>query len=177
MATESKSKAERLQLFGQLEWAKVFESNVDRAVWNKETDGEFKVTLILDDDSAEKLAASNSLKQIKDGKVTFSRPNKGKHEWQGGAPTVVDVKGQPWDLQKNGLIGNGSTGMVTISIYPAGLRYGTRLESVQVVDHVRYESEGGSAPSFPDLSSMASSPSTASTKTEAPSDLDDAVPF
>lgn len=176
------SKTERLQLVGALEWAKVFPENLDRAEWNKETDGEFKVTMVLDEENQEKLSASNSGKQIKDGRVTFSRPHIGKQEWQGGAPTVVNIKGQPWSLETNGLIGNGSTGMVTVSIYPAPSgRYGTRLESVQVIDHVVYESEGGSSPRFQDLSAMASK-STADTpkgkaKSTKPQDMDDAIPF
>lgn len=171
------SKAERLQLVGTLEWAKVFPSNLDRAEWNKETDGEFKITMILDEENQEKLNSSNSMKQIKDGKVTFSRPHVGKHEWQGGAPTVADVTGKPWNLDDKGYIGNGSTGMVTVSIYPAGARFGTRLESVQVIDHVVYESEGGSSPRFQDLSKLASTPSASKDKAEDSSVVEDAIPF
>lgn len=177
MATESKTV--KLKLFGQLEWAKVFPTNIDRAEWNKETDGEFKVTMILDEENQEKLNASDSMRSVRDGKVTFSRPHKGKHDWQGGQPTVVDVKGQPWSLDADGYIGNGSTGMVVVSIYPAGSgRYGTRLESIQVVDHVKYESEGSSS-HFTDLSALSSgaSSSAPSTVSVASTEMDDVIPF
>jgi hypothetical protein len=59
----------------------------------------------------------------------------------------------------DGYIGNGSTGLVRVAVYPAGNsgRTGSRLEAVQVVDHVEYESEGGgSSGGFKDLSSYSS---------------------
>lgn len=161
MAKESKTQI--VELFGTLEWAKVFEHNRDRASWNEDKDGEYKVTVIMDDDNAEKLKASGCAKathQVEEGtKVTFSRPHKGKFDWQGGAPSVANIKGQPWDFDMDGYIGNGSTGLVRVAVYPAGSsgRIGSRLEAVQVVDHVEFESEGGGSSSgFKDLSSFSS---------------------
>ena len=77
---------------------------------------------------------------------SIQKTSEGKFEWQGGAPAVANVKGQPWDFEMDGYIGNGSTGLVRVAVYPAGNsgRTGSRLESVQVVDHVEFESEGGS---------------------------------
>jgi hypothetical protein len=184
-----KVKTKYLELFATMEWAKVFESNRDRSPWNVETDGEYKVTLILKDEDAAKLkeaGCATKMENTAEGvRVTVKRPCvHPRHEWAGGTPKVADVKGQPWDLETHGLIGNGSTGLVTVSVFDAGQgRFGTRLESVQVVDHVVYESEGGS-PRFKDLSSLASgdagSPSKASApspKEETPVLAGDEIPF
>jgi len=189
MANESKTQI--VEIFGVLEWAKVFEHNRDRAAWNEEKDGEYKVTVIMDDENAEKLRSSGCAKathQVEGGtKVTLARPHKGKFEWQGGAPTVANVKGQPWDFESDGYIGNGSTGLVRLAVYPAGSsgRIGSRLEAVQVVDHVEYESEGGGSSSgFKDLSSYSSQETKEEVKPKktAPKKVvsvveDDAIPF
>ena len=53
MAKESKTQI--IEVFGKLEWAKVFEHNRDRAAWNEEKDGEYKVTVIMDSDNADNL--------------------------------------------------------------------------------------------------------------------------
>lgn len=161
MAKETKTQI--VEVFGTLEWAKVFEHNRDRAAWNEEKDGEYKITVIMDKENAAKLKDSGCAKamhDVEDGvKVTLSRPHKGKFDWQGGAPAVANIKGQPWDFQIDGYIGNGSTGLVRVAVYPAGNsgRTGSRLESVQVIDHVEYESEGGgSIGGFKDLSDYSS---------------------
>ena len=82
----------------------------------------------------------------------------------------------------DGYIGNGSTGVVRVAIYPAGNsgRIGSRLESVQVVDHVEFESEGGgSSGSFNDLSSYSSKEAKPKPKKPAANKAVDgeAVPF
>ena len=150
---------EILELFGTLDWAKVFEHNRDQASWNVETDGECKVTITLDEDNADKLKSAGCQKKMESveggTKVTLSRPFKGNNDWGSGTPTVVNVKGLDWDFDVDGFIGNGSTGMIRVAVYDTSTgRRGTRLEAVQVIDHVTYESEGGSSsPSFKDLSS------------------------
>jgi len=90
-------------------------------------------------------------------KVTLSRPFKGNNDWGSGTPTVVNVKGIDWNFDVDGYIGNGSTGMVRVAVYDTSTgRRGTRLEAVQVIDKVTYESEGGASPStFKDLSPIA----------------------
>lgn len=162
----SKLKATELELFGILEWAKVFEFNRDKAEWNAETDGECKITIILDEENAKKFKASGSQKQMvpdengRGMKVTVGRKFRPALEWQGGPPPVVDAAGEPWDVEENGLIGNGSTGVVYVTVYDTrGGRKGTRLEGVQVIEHVVVESEGGGSisrgPRFKDYSSTA----------------------
>jgi hypothetical protein len=184
MAKESKTQI--VEVFGTLEWAKVFEHNRDRAAWNEEKDGEYKVTVIMDDDNAAKLKESGCAKamhEVEGGtKVTLARPHKGKFDWQGGEPQVVNVKGKAWAFDIDGYIGNGSTGVVRVAIYPAGNsgRIGSRLESVQVVDHVEFESEGGgSSGAFNDLSSYSSKEAKPKPKKSAAKKAVDgeAVPF
>ena len=185
MAKESKTQI--VEVSGVLEWAKVFEHNRDRAAWNEEKDGEYKITVIMDDENAEKLKSSGCAKamhEVEGGtKVTLARPHKGKFEWQGGAPAVANVKGQAWDFEVDGYIGNGSTGLVRVAVYPAGNsgRTGSRLESVQVVDHVEYESEGGgSSNTFRDLSSVSSKEAEPKVKPKKAAPVaveDDAIPF
>lgn len=188
MAKESKTQF--VELFGTLEWAKVFEANRDRASWNEDKEGEYKVTIIMDEENTKKLKDSGcgkAMHEVEGGtKVTLSRPHKGKFDWQGGAPAVANVKGQPWDLEMDGYIGNGSTGLVRVSIFPSGPlgRFGSRLEAVQVIDHVVYESEsgGGSSSTFKDLSSFSSNGTkqedTPKKKTASKKPVeDDAIPF
>jgi len=65
----------------------------------------------------------------------------------GGPPQVAHVDGTPWDINDDGLIGNGSKGVLYVSVYEAGGLKGTRLDGVQVIDHVSYESDyDGEAP-------------------------------
>lgn len=166
---------------GTLEWAKVFESNRDKAEWTKDTDGAYKVTVVMDKGMAEQLKKAGCRKKIEEDngkyRVTFSRPHKAKYDWQGGAPVVADVTGKIWDVDSKGLIGNGSTGIVKIDLYDGGpLGKGTRLLGLQVTDHVVYESEGGSSSPrqmFGDLtksSEVSSSPSSSK-------EPQDSIPF
>ena len=173
------SKTQIVELFGTLEWAKVFEHNRDRASWNEDKDGEYKITIIKSSGCAK------AMHEVDGGtKVTLARPHKGKFDWQSGAPSVANIKGQPWDFEMDGYIGNGSTGLVRVAVYPAGNsgRTGSRLEAVQVIDHVEFESEGGSssASGFRDLSSYSSKePKAEATpkKVVKPAPQDDAIPF
>lgn len=169
----------QMDVKGKIQWAKVFESNRDRADFHKETDGAYKVTVITDKATADALVKGGCGKKIteEDGgyRVTFDRPHQGRYDWQGGAPLVADVTGKAWDLQEKGLIGNGSEGIVKVELYSGkgSSRTGTRLLGLQILKHVVYESEGGpSQPRsmFEDHSS--GSDSTSSSQTES-----DSIPF
>jgi len=142
----------QIDVKGTIEWAKVFESNRDRAEWNVETDGEYKVTVTTDKKTANALKKAGCMKKIEevDGgfRITVSRPHTGAEDWMGGAPVVADIAGKAWSLEDNGLIGNGSKGIVKVEVYPTRTgRTGTRLMGLQILDHVVYETEGGSSQS------------------------------
>ena len=139
--------ATHIDVKGKIEWAKVFENNRDRSEWNKEKDGEYKVTVTTDEKTAKALQKAGCRKKIEEVtegfKVTFDRPHKGAQDWMGGAPIVADVSGKAWNLQEKGLIGNGSEGIVKVELYDTKMGTGTRLIGLQVLDHVVYESENG----------------------------------
>ncbi len=139
---------ELVKVEGILEWAKIFEVNRDYR-YSEETDGEYQITVIMDGDNTKKLKEAGCAKTFKKDEqgrgtvVRLTRPHNTGKDWQGGPPKVAGPDGTAWDLQADGLIGNGSRGVVVVSIYGGedGLRKGSRLEAVQVIDHIRYESE------------------------------------
>ena len=117
------------------------------------------------------------IEEVTDGyKLTVSRPHTGAQDWMGGAPIVADVTGKAWNLQEQGLIGNGSEGIVKVEVYPTRTgRTGTRLLGVQVLEHVVYESEGGpSQPRSMFTDHSSSGGSTSSTSSQEPQD---SIPF
>ena len=134
----------QIDIKGTIEWAKVFESNRDQAEWNADTNGEYKVTVTTDKKTAdaEESRKPKKIEEVDGGCVsTVSRPHTGAEDWMGGEPVVADIAGKAWDLEDNGLIGNGSKGIVKVEVYRTkkGL-VGTRLMGLQVLDHVVYES-------------------------------------
>ena len=139
----------QIDIKGTLEWAKVFESNRDHNEWNEDKDGEYKVTVTTDKKTADALKKAGCQKKIEevDGghRITVVRPHVGSQDWMGGAPVVADKSGKEWNLEDNGLIGNGSKGIVKVEIYPTKVGSGTRLVGLQVLDHVVYETEAQSA--------------------------------
>jgi len=139
----------QIDIKGTLDWAKVFESNRDHNEWNEDKDGEYKVTVTTDKKTADALKKAGCQKKIEevDGghRITVVRPHVGSQDWMGGAPVVADKSGKEWNLEDNGLIGNGSKGIVKVEIYPTKVGSGTRLVGLQVLDHVVYETEAQSA--------------------------------
>jgi len=166
------------QIKGRIDWAKVFEANRDRAHFHQETDGMYKVTVSTDEKTMKELQKAGLGKKFKETdhgwSVTLDRPHKGKHEWQGGAPIVADITGKAWDLDEKGLIGNGSEGIVKFELYDGKNGKGSRLLGLQVLEHVVYESKGGSSqPSAMFTDHSQGSGSTTSSQQEEP----DSIPF
>ena len=164
---------------GTLDWAKLFEQNRDRAQFHEETDGAYKITVTMNDANLKILKDAGSAKESKkvDGgnQITFSRPHKGREDWMGGPPIVADISGKPRSLEGNGLIGNGSKGRVKLAVFDSKPRNGTRLQGVQITEHVVYESEGNSSQSssmFEDLSGGQASTKSPPKEVEA-----DSIPF
>ena len=76
-----------------------------------------------------KAGSQKKIEEVDGGfRVTVSRPHTGAEDWMGGEPVVADIAGKAWDLEDNGLIGNGSKGIVKVEVYRTkkGL-VGTRL--------------------------------------------------
>lgn len=137
-----------IKLEGELMWAKVFKENRDLTGWNntaEATDGQLSVDLILDEDEYEKLNKAGSQKYRPkdhnqgDGtfKVKFTRPwFKEGQEWACGAIPVHKADGSLWDYSEDGVIWNGSKGIVQLAVYDIK-KYpgskGTRLDAITVV--------------------------------------------
>lgn len=153
-----KSKTQYVQIKGELNWAKVFEENRDlngpNGAWT-DSNGRTSIEITVDEENKAILDGTKSQKKWKetdDGRYSMQLSRKWEAPYNyGGAPRVVRADGLPWDIDEDGLIGNGSVGVLYLSVYPtsAGL-WGTRLDAVQVIDHVVFESEGSGGFKFVD---------------------------
>ncbi len=140
-----------IELTGTLEWAKLFEFNRDQGEFDVETDGATSVNLLMDEATFKKMKDAGVRKQGKKDdetgqiKVNFKRAwaDKFGRDWAAGPPKVFTPAGNDWDAQEMGLIGNGSTGVVFLDVYDTKMGKGCRLNGVQVVDHVEFESDSG----------------------------------
>tara|TARA_R110002153_G_scaffold51898_3_gene145712 strand:- start:7629 stop:8174 length:546 start_codon:yes stop_codon:yes gene_type:complete len=140
-----------IELTGTIEWAKLFESNRDNGEYDVETDGATTVTLLMEDDVFKAMKDAGVRKQGKPDpegrgtRVTFKRPWKDRFDraWAAGPPVVYTPAGSVWDESGDGLIGNGSIGVVYLDVYDTKMGKGCRLNGVQVIDHVVFESSGG----------------------------------
>ena len=137
----------KVVLTGIAEWAKVFEDNRDMKGFEgayEEFDGACTIDMILDDENMAKLTASKSMKkgspdsEGRGTRVRFIRKFNTGRDWDSGSPVVVKEDGTRWDMDVDGLIGNGSTVMVTLSVYDTSRKsiVGTRLDRVKVLEHV-----------------------------------------
>ena len=73
-------------------------------------------------------------------KVKFQRKHDAPFTY-GGPPQVAHADGTPWHVDEDGLIGNGSEGILYVSVYESGGFKGTRLNGLQVLNHIPYESD------------------------------------
>ena len=139
-------------LTGIAEWAKVFEDNRDLKGFEgayEEFDGACTIDMILDKDSMDRLSASKSMKkgspdaEGRGTRVRFIRKFNTGRDWDSGSPVVVKSDGTKWDMDVDGLIGNGSTVAVTLSVYDTSRKsiVGTRLDRVKVLEHVKPPSD------------------------------------
>ena len=153
--------AKFIKATGTVQWAKIFPQNMDtgsddnnaaKAV--KKAGGQYILDFYPDDPDGfvadlEKAGvdmAPMSHKRMKerDGRVftKLKRKHIGPFEEAGGPPKVVDTNKQPWDMDEQGEIGNGSKVGVVLDVYNGNIR----LAAVQVLELVEYES--------PDLEDM-----------------------
>ena len=144
--TEKKSSQHKI--YAKFNYARVFEQNKDKVGFKDElvgTGGECTVVAFVDKENAAIVKDSGS--QLKksfndDGEAFY----KFKRKWDapytyGGAPQVAKPDGSAWDIDVDGLIGNGSEGWLWFSVYETSKGNGTRLDAIQVVDHIKYVSD------------------------------------
>lgn len=171
---------------GSLNWAKVFEINRDKTGPNdswEETGGRTSINVVLDKENFSIFKASGS--RLKpdmndDGTYTvqFTRKWKDAYENYGGQPVVVKIDGSPWSLNDDGLIGNGSVGLVKFTVYDTQIGKGTRLEGVQVLEHVSYASDYTPPTLFEDMTHAGEGTKQKSKpSTKDSSVIDDEIPF
>jgi len=142
----------KVVLTGIAEWAKVFEDNRDMKGFEgayEEFDGACTIDMILDKENMDRLIASKSMKkgspdaEGRGTRVRFVRKFNTGRDWDSGSPTVLKSDGTKWDMDIDGLIGNGSTVAVTLSVYDTSRKsiVGTRLDRVKVLEHVKPPSD------------------------------------
>tara|TARA_R100000482_G_C5105957_1_gene138029 strand:+ start:70 stop:585 length:516 start_codon:yes stop_codon:yes gene_type:complete len=142
----------KVVLTGIAEWAKVFEDNRDLKGFEgayEEFDGACTIDMILDKENMDRLTASRSMKkgspdaEGRGTRVRFVRKFNTGRDWDSGSPTVLKSDGTKWDMDVDGLIGNGSTVAVTLSVYDTSRKsiVGTRLDRVKVLEHVKPPSD------------------------------------
>lgn len=147
---------------GLIEWAKIFEDNRDMEGYDGayvECEGAYTVNQILEKQEYDKLKDAGSQKKPKQARlmggelvVNFARKHKvtnSKGEViakAGGAPIVTNADGEPWDNEKDGLIGNGTRADITnlISTFKGqdGKIYSrTTLTKIKITELVPYIKE------------------------------------
>jgi len=142
----------KVVLTGIAEWAKVFEDNRDLKGFEgayEEFDGACTIDMILDKENMDRLSASRSMKkgspdaEGRGTRVRFVRKFNTGRDWDSGSPTVLKSDGTKWDMDIDGLIGNGSIVAVTLSVYDTSRKsiVGTRLDRVKVLEHIKPPSD------------------------------------
>lgn len=141
-----------VKLRGTAYYPKVFESNRDLTGYDNalvDVGGQTTIDVDLDDRHIALLQRSKSMLRGSPSpenagltRVKFKR--KWQEQYGGGEPKVLRADDTPWDVNTDGMIGNGSEVEVTIAVYDTSRKniVGTRLDSVKVLNHVPYE--GGS---------------------------------
>lgn len=147
---------------GIVEWAKVFEANREMDGYEgayHDCEGAYTIVQVLTKEEFEKLKKAGTQKKpiqkrMMDGQIAvkFERKHLVKKSdgtpvpQAGGAPKVVGPDGKPWNLEEQGIIGNGSLAEVTNLINTFKGQDGktisrTSLVKVKVLEHVPYVRE------------------------------------
>lgn len=150
---------------GPIEWAKIFENNREMEGYEgayQECEGAYTIVQVLSKEEFEKLKKAGTQKKpiqkrLMDGEIAvkFERKHLVKNKegvevpQAGGAPKVVGPNGKPWDLEEDGLIGNGTIAEVTNLINTFKGQDGkmisrTSLTKVKIIEHVPYVREEAS---------------------------------
>ena len=190
----SKITNKKVVVEGIAEWAKVFESNRDKVGYKgayEDTNGRTSVNLILDEDNYALLRQGGSLKRgtpDADGRgtsVKVDRKWETDKDWDCGAPEIYRADGNPWVLETDGYIGNGSKVRVhlTVTHFPDRGVASTRLDAIKVLELVPYEGAGSdltrdeSGVYGQSKPSVTQKPKEPAPKPMAPAEIEDEIPF
>ena len=136
-----------LEVTGIAQWAKVYPHNKDKNEDFHGPGGAYTIDVLLDKEELDKVTASGCRvkPRLTEEGITIKFKRKETHvggiDALGGAPRVVDEEGNDF----TNLIGNGSKVTVFASVYDTKMGKGTRLEAVQVLDLVEFETEEGTS--------------------------------
>lgn len=138
-----------VKLRGKGYWAKVFESNRDLTGYDNalvDVGGQTTIDVDLDDRHFALLQKSRSMLRgspspDNEGLTRVKFKRKWQEKYGGGEPKIERGDGSAWDMETDGLIGNGSDVEVTLSVYDTSRKniVGTRLDKVKVINNVPYE--------------------------------------
>jgi hypothetical protein len=144
---------------GPIAWAKIFEGNREMNGYEgayNDCEGAYTVTQTLSKDEFEKLKKAGSQKKpinkrLMEGElaVKFERKHLVKAKsgeviaQAGGAPKVLGPDGKLWNVDTDGLIGNGSIAEITnlITTFPGQdgkMVSRTSLTKIKIVEHLQY---------------------------------------
>lgn len=155
----AKSNNKIIDIEANVNWAKVFEINMDRVGYKRtpnskgsyeDSEGAFTVQVELNDEAREVLEENGCAKDLKKDEIKVIRKNKAYDKkgdlmhWLCGPPVVARADGTDWDVFTDGFIGNGSYCVVRLELYeyePG--EFGTRLVGLQVLNHEPYRDEDG----------------------------------
>lgn len=147
---------------GPIEWAKIFEDNREMSGFEgiyEECEGAYVLTQVLSKEEFEKLKKAGTQKKpiqkrLMEGEIAvkFERKHLVKKNdgtvipQAGGAPKVLNSQGKKWDVEVDGLIGNGSIAEVTNLITSFKGQEGkmisrTSLIKVKIIEHIPYVRE------------------------------------
>lgn len=142
------AKSKNVKLRAIAKWAKLFPSNMDKEGYKgayKEVGGAYTIDLGLTKEEFAKLKEAGSQKKGReeDGLVWVKVIRKHDHKIPelGGAPKVYTARGEVWDSDTDGMIGNGSLVTALVNVYKVGDVVGTRLEKVQVLKAVEFSDD------------------------------------
>lgn len=162
MAKSAKSAHKSVTTLGVIEWPKLFEHDRDKLGYNgqyEDCEGAYTVNQILTKEEFDKLKKTGCMKRPKqnrlmDGELVMKferkhvvKTKKGEIiEAAGGPPEVFGPDGRKWDVERDGMIGNGTLAEVTNLISPftapdGSTGYRTSLIKVKILEHVPYVRE------------------------------------
>lgn len=138
-----------VKLRGKGYWAKVFESNRDLTGYDNalvDIGGQTTIDVDIDDRHFALLQKSRSMLRgspspDNEGLTRVKFKRKWQEKYGGGEPKVERADGSAWDMETDGLIGNGSDVEITLSVYDTSRKniVGTRLDKVKVINNIPYE--------------------------------------
>ena len=138
-----------VKLRGKGYWAKVFESNRDLTGYDNalvDVGGQTTIDVDLDDRHFALLQKSRSMLRgspspDNEGLTRVKFKRKWQEKYGGGEPKIERADGSAWDMNIDGLIGNGSDVEVILSVYDTSRKniVGTRLDKVRVINNIPYE--------------------------------------